>query len=86
MQGVSQVIMNQTELKMQPTILLERKARYGRGKYPDLRSKCIVGCIFNSVRVIITRESPCIVTRHSGSITKIKSIGNNLHLGFPTLL
>jgi hypothetical protein len=43
--------MSPTELKMQPTIHLERKA---------LRSKFIVGCIFNSVGLIITRESPCI--------------------------
>jgi hypothetical protein len=50
--------MSSTELKMQPTIHLERAAGYGRGKYPALRSKCIVGCIFNSVRLIITRESP----------------------------
>jgi hypothetical protein len=49
--------MSPTELKMQPTIHLERTAGYGRGKYPDLRSKCIVGCIFNSVGLIITRES-----------------------------
>jgi hypothetical protein len=33
---------------------------YGRGKYPDLPSKCIVGCILKSVGLIITRESPCI--------------------------
>jgi hypothetical protein len=43
--------MSPTELKMQPTIHLERKAGYGRGKYPALRSKCIVGCIFNSLYV-----------------------------------
>jgi hypothetical protein len=42
---------------MQPTIHSERKAGYGRGKYPALRSKCIVGCIFNSVGLIITCES-----------------------------
>jgi hypothetical protein len=51
--------MSPTELKMQPTIHLERRAGYGRGKYAALRSKCIVGCIFNSVGLIITRESPC---------------------------
>jgi hypothetical protein len=50
-----------TELKMQPTIHLERKAGYGRGKYPALPSKCIVGCIFNSVGVTITCESLCIL-------------------------
>jgi hypothetical protein len=46
--------MSPTELKMQPTIHLERKAGYRRGKYPALPSKCIVGCIFNSVGVTIT--------------------------------
>jgi hypothetical protein len=53
--------MSPTELKMQPTIHLERKAGYGRGKFPVLPSKCIVGCIFNSVGLIITRKSPCIL-------------------------
>jgi hypothetical protein len=52
--------MSPTELKMQPTIHLERKVGYRRGKYPALPSKCIVGCIFNSVGVIITCESLCI--------------------------
>jgi hypothetical protein len=51
--------MSPTELKMQPTIYLERRAGYGRGKYAALRSKSIVGCIFNSVGLIITRKSPC---------------------------
>jgi hypothetical protein len=45
---------------MQPTIHLRNKPGYGRGKYPGLRCKCIVGCIFYSVGVIITREIPCI--------------------------
>jgi hypothetical protein len=46
---------------MQLTIHLERKAGYGRGKYPALPSQCIMGCIFNSVGlIIITRESSCI--------------------------
>jgi hypothetical protein len=49
-----------TELKMQPTIHLERKAGYGRGKYSALPCKCIVGCIFNAVWFIITCESPYI--------------------------
>jgi hypothetical protein len=61
-QGDSRVIMNRAELKMQPTIHLERKAGCRRGKYPALRSKGIVGCIFNSVGPIITRESPCIIS------------------------
>jgi hypothetical protein len=51
--------MTPAELKMQPTIHLEGKTGYGRGKYPALSSKCIVGCIFNTVRLIITREIPC---------------------------
>jgi hypothetical protein len=46
---------------MQPTIHLARKAGYGRGKYPALLPNCIVGCIFNSIRLIITRESSYIV-------------------------
>jgi hypothetical protein len=58
-QGDSRVIMSPTELKMQPAIHLERKAGFGRGKYPALPSKCIVGCIFISVELIITRDSPC---------------------------
>jgi hypothetical protein len=52
--------MSPTKLKMQPTIHLERKAGFGRGKNPDLLPKCIVGCIFNSVGLIIARESPSI--------------------------
>jgi hypothetical protein len=53
--------MSPTELKMQPTMHLERKAGYGSGKYPALLSKYIVGCMFNSVGVITRdRESPCI--------------------------
>jgi hypothetical protein len=48
-----------TELKMQPTIHLEGKAGYLPCLHPALRSKCIVGCIFNSVGLIIIRESPC---------------------------
>jgi hypothetical protein len=38
---------------MQPTIHLERKAGYGRGIYPALRSKCIVGCIFYSLGLML---------------------------------
>jgi hypothetical protein len=41
--------------KMQPTIHLERKAGY----LPRF-SRCIVGCIYKSVGLIIIRESPCI--------------------------
>jgi hypothetical protein len=39
---------------MQPIIHLERKAGYGRGKDSALHSNCIVGCILNSVGLIIT--------------------------------
>jgi hypothetical protein len=45
---------------MQPTIHLENKAGYGRGKYPALPAKCIVGCIFNSVGLLITGEITCV--------------------------
>jgi hypothetical protein len=55
--------MSTTELKMQPTIHLERKA------YPALRCKCIVGCIFNSVVRIITREIPSIYLHLKNSYT-----------------
>jgi hypothetical protein len=39
-----------TELKMQPTIHLQSKTRYLPPPNPALRSKCIVGCIFNSIQ------------------------------------
>jgi hypothetical protein len=45
-QGDSREIMSPTELKMQPTIHLERKTGYLPRSDPALRSKCIVGCIF----------------------------------------
>jgi hypothetical protein len=48
---------------MQPTIHLEGKAGYLPRLYPALRSKCIVGCILNSVGLIITRESLCIFAK-----------------------
>jgi hypothetical protein len=52
--------MSPTELKMQPAIHLQNKAGYdyGRGQYPGLQSQCIVGYIFNSVGLIITRKIP----------------------------
>jgi hypothetical protein len=53
--------MSPTELKMQPRIHLERKVGHLTRPYSDLRSKCIVGCIFNSVGLIITCESSCIL-------------------------
>jgi hypothetical protein len=52
------MIMSSIELKMQPTIHLEGKAGYLTRPYPALPSKCIVGCIFNSIRLSITREYP----------------------------
>jgi hypothetical protein len=52
--------MSLTKLKMQPTIHLESKAGYGRGKYTAVPSQCIVGCIVNCAGLIITREIPCI--------------------------
>jgi hypothetical protein len=47
-------------IKMQPTTHPERKAGFGRGKNPALPAKRIVGRTFNSVELIITRESPCL--------------------------
>jgi hypothetical protein len=47
---------------MQPTIHLEGEAGYLPGPYPAVRSKRIVGCLFNSVGHIITRKSPCITS------------------------
>jgi hypothetical protein len=51
--------MRPTELKMQPTIHLEGKAGYLPRPHHSLRSKCIVGCIFNSVGLIIIHELRC---------------------------
>jgi hypothetical protein len=51
--------MSAKELKMQPIIRLHSNPRYGRGEYSNLLWKCIVGCIFNTVGLIITREIPC---------------------------
>jgi hypothetical protein len=66
--------MSPRELRMQPTIHLERKAGSGRGKNPALRSKCIVGCIFSSVGLITTRESPCIRYRRLDSASRDKKL------------
>jgi hypothetical protein len=63
--------MSPTELKMQPTIYLERRAGYGRDKYPALPSRCIVGCIFNSVGLIITGESPYTMQGYSRKMTSL---------------
>jgi hypothetical protein len=53
--------MSPTQLKMQPIIHLEGKTGYLPRPYPVLPSKCIAGCIFNSVGVefIVTRKIPC---------------------------
>jgi hypothetical protein len=59
-QSILRVVMSQTELKMQPTIHWQRKPGYFSRPYPGLLCKGIVGCIFNSVGLIITREIPCI--------------------------
>jgi hypothetical protein len=64
--------MSLTKLKMQPTIHLESKAGYGRGKYTAVPSQCIVGCIVNCAGLIITREIPCIVYNTSGMQNKNK--------------
>jgi hypothetical protein len=52
--GTSQVIMNPTDLKMQPTKHLESKPEYFPRSCPGLLSKCIVGCLFNAIGLIIT--------------------------------
>jgi hypothetical protein len=74
--------MNQAELKMQPTIHLERKAQYGSGKYTVLPPKCIVGCIFNCVGLIITRKSLCMIgegeQRRKRSIFEWVAIGRTV--------
>jgi hypothetical protein len=49
--GISPVIMSPTEMKMQPKIHFQNT---------QLFWKRIVGCIFESVGLIITREIPCI--------------------------
>jgi hypothetical protein len=63
------------ELKMQPTIHLQRKAGYGRGKHPALPSKCIVGCIFNSVGLIITCESLCMDVPAQTKVCSVRFFG-----------
>jgi hypothetical protein len=51
--------MSPTELKMQPTIHLQSKPGDYPPPNPALLSKCIVGCIFSSVGLIITGEISC---------------------------
>jgi hypothetical protein len=46
-----------------PTIHLQGKSGYGRGQYPGLLCKCIVGCVFNSIGLVITRKIPCTLKR-----------------------
>jgi hypothetical protein len=55
-QGYSRVIMSPTELKMQPAIHFRKKLDISIASF---FRKCSVGCIFNSVGLIITRELPC---------------------------
>jgi hypothetical protein len=52
--------MSPTQLKMQPTIHLQSLRGYCPRPFPGLFWKCIVGCIFNCVGLIITREIPSI--------------------------
>jgi hypothetical protein len=56
---------------MQPTIHLEGKTEYLPCTNPDLHSKCIVGCIFNSVRLSITCEALCIMSPRSKTTGKL---------------
>jgi hypothetical protein len=57
-QGDSRIILTPTELKMQPTIHLEGKAGFYRVHIQlYVPNVCVVGCIFNSVGLIITRDS-----------------------------
>jgi hypothetical protein len=50
--------MSPTEFKMQRTIHFRKKLDILISIASFFR-KCIVGCIFNSVGLIITREMPC---------------------------
>jgi hypothetical protein len=52
--------MSLTELKMQLTIHFQKKLDILTSVASFFR-KCSVGCIFNSVELIITREIPCII-------------------------
>jgi hypothetical protein len=54
-QGNSRVIMSPTELKMQPTLHFRKKLAV-EIQISSFFRKCIVGCIFDSVGLIITRE------------------------------
>jgi hypothetical protein len=54
--------MGPTELKIQATLLHFRKKLATEIKMSGFFRKCIVGCIFYSVGLIITREYPCIQT------------------------
>jgi hypothetical protein len=62
--------MNPTELKMQPTIHLQKKPEYSPRPYPGVVYKCIVGCIFDSVGLIITREIPLYVAKNKCQVLK----------------
>jgi hypothetical protein len=56
--------MSPTELKMQPTIHCRKKMDIFLNFIANFFQKCSVGCIFNSVGLIITRELPCIFLLH----------------------
>jgi hypothetical protein len=58
MQSILRMITSRTELKMQPTIHLQSEPGHDADKIQVLFSKCIVGCIFSFVWLIIIREIP----------------------------
>jgi hypothetical protein len=47
-------------LRVQPTLHRQSDPEYCLRQYPALLGRCIVGCIFGSVGLIVTREIPCI--------------------------
>jgi hypothetical protein len=77
--------MNPTELKMQPIIHLEGKAGYLLRPDLALSYKCIVGCIFNFVGLIITRESPCSINKYQTQI-KTNLLYSNVLVLFSEIL
>jgi hypothetical protein len=60
--------MSSTNLKMQPTIHLESKLGNIQVCF------CIVGCIFDSFRLIIIRELPCITALQSFYFHKMLAV------------
>jgi hypothetical protein len=54
-------VMSPTEFKMQPTIHFQKKSGIFSCQYAFFFWKCIVVCIFNSIRlIIITLQMSCI--------------------------